>query len=134
MAEGHFSRRVAVWEKDLLRISALVEAQLDFSDEDDVPEGAVEKVASLLGALLAEIIAEQERPSAQRLRDVLRVVLAGPPKAGKYTLLNALAGRNVALVSPTAGTTRALLARRSDATGKRILEEEAPGFTRINYQ
>src|SRR3546814_6252537 len=69
MVEGHFSRRVAVLEMDLLRISALVEAELDFSDEDDVPEGAVEKVALLLEALLAEIIAEQAHPSAERLRD-----------------------------------------------------------------
>src|SRR3546814_11937425 len=106
MVEGHFSRRVAVWEMDLRRISALVEAELDFSDEDDVPEGAVEKVALLLEALLAESIAEQAHPSAERLRDGIGVVLAGPPNAGKSTLLNALAGRELAIVAPPAGTLR----------------------------
>src|SRR3546814_4576013 len=75
MVEGHFSRRVAVWEMDLLRISALVEAELDFSDEDDVPEGAVEKVALLLEALLAEIIAEQEHPRSEEHKSEIQSLM-----------------------------------------------------------
>jgi tRNA modification GTPase len=107
MAEGHFSRRIAQWEQGLLRLSAAVEAALDFSDEDDVPgEGAEGRIGSAIADLASAVRGELDRPGAERLRDGVRVVLAGPPNAGKSTLLNALAGRDVAIVSDIAGTTR----------------------------
>lgn len=104
MAQGKLSREVAIWHERLLQLSARVEAQLDFTDEDDVPEDASidRDVAKLAGDLAAAL----ERPSAERLRDGVRVAIAGPPNAGKSTLLNALAGREAAIVSSQAGTTR----------------------------
>lgn len=105
MAEGHFSGRVAKWQAELLKISALVEAELDFSDEDDVPEGGA-GVSAFLNMLRDELAGELSRAPAERLRDGIRVVLAGPPNSGKSTLLNALAEREAAIVSPVAGTTR----------------------------
>lgn len=107
MAEGHFSRRLAGWREALLRCSALTESLLDFSDEDDVPDaGADADLRQGIGALAGEMQRQLATPSAERLRDGIRLVLAGPPNAGKSTLLNALIGREAAIVSDIAGTTR----------------------------
>lgn len=106
MASGHLSRQVERWRIDLLRLSALVEAELDFSDEDDVPDHVSDEVGEGIAALSAQIGAALARPRAERLRDGIRVVLAGPPNAGKSTLLNALLQRDAAIVSDIAGTTR----------------------------
>jgi len=107
MAEGHFSRRIEGWRVRILFLAAMVEAQLDFSDEDDVPaEGQSHDLKVEIVSLRRELEHELERPSAERLRDGIAVIIAGPPNAGKSTLLNALAGRDAAIVSDIAGTTR----------------------------
>jgi len=105
MAEGGLARAVAQWQDHLLGIAARVEAILDFDDEDDVAVDLAalrSDVATMAHALQALIAA----PPAERLHDGLRVVIAGPPNAGKSTLLNALVGREAAIVSAIAGTTR----------------------------
>lgn len=107
-AEGGVSRAVAAWTAQLLAISAQVEAQLDFADEGDVDDGqAVETgYRTAITALADDMRSVLDAPTVSRLRDGIRVVLAGPPNSGKSTLLNALAERDAAIVSPISGTTR----------------------------
>jgi tRNA modification GTPase len=104
LAEGGLGRRVALWQKALLRLSARLEAALDFSDEDDV--GEVEGVHGDVAALAREMASLLAEPGAERLRDGVRIVLAGAPNSGKSSLFNILADRDVAIVSDMAGTTR----------------------------
>jgi tRNA modification GTPase len=107
-AEGIVSQRVRAWLDRLAMLSALTEAQLDFADEDDVGDGvaAIPTVTAGKVALAKELASVLDAPPVERLRDGVHVVLAGPPNSGKSTLINLLSQRDVAIVSPIAGTTR----------------------------
>jgi tRNA modification GTPase len=109
LAGGALSRRVEAWRQSLLGLAASLEAALDFSDEGEVGEAWPAGWRESLEALSGEIAALLARPPSERLRDGLRVVIAGPPNAGKSSLLNALAQRDAAITSAVPGTTRDLI-------------------------
>ena len=107
-AEGIVSQLVNGWLDRLAMLAAMVEAQLDFADEGDVAVEAdpLIRVRDAMAALARELAAVLSEPPVERLRDGIHVVLAGPPNSGKSTLINLLSQREVAIVSPIAGTTR----------------------------
>ena len=106
MADGTLSRRIATWRSALLGLAARLEASLDFADEADVDPVLLDAIRDEARTVASDIGAALAAPPVDRLRDGIRVVLAGPPNSGKSTLLNALARREAAIVSPIAGTTR----------------------------
>lgn len=105
--KGLLGDRAERWRYQLIESLALVEARIDFPDEGDVPEelvGPALKIAQKLRDEITDALASAAR--GERLRDGLVVAIAGPPNAGKSTLLNRIARREAAIVSPIAGTTR----------------------------
>jgi tRNA modification GTPase len=110
MSGGALSRQVDGWRERLLRHSAALEAVLDFADEDDVSV-LPDQFLSDISGLREEIVLALAAPHAEILREGYRVVLAGPPNAGKSTLFNALIESEAAITSAIAGTTRDVLVR-----------------------
>lgn len=104
---GALGRQAEQWRSTLLQCQAALEAEIDFSDEADVGIFNFETVEARIGGLISELeSALSSAAKGERLREGLNVVLAGPPNAGKSSLLNALARRDAAIVSAIPGTTR----------------------------
>ena len=114
---GALGDRVGSWRKDLIRAAALLEATIDFADEE-VPVDVTPEVSGLLSAV-SEDLAQEIAGSfvAERIRVGFEVALVGAPNAGKSTLLNRLAGRDAAITSEVAGTTRDVIEVRMDLNG-----------------
>lgn len=105
--EGGLSQRVDAWRDQLLDLRAEIEARLDFSDEGDVAEALPASFGASIAALRADIgTALASLEHGRITREGIRVALAGPPNAGKSSLLNALARSDIAIVTDEAGTTR----------------------------
>ena len=112
----------------LVRAAALIEATIDFADED-VPVDVAPEVLGLIDAVLPELRAQVDGFGvAERLRDGFEVVIVGRPNAGKSTLLNALAGREAAITSTIAGTTRDLIEVRMDLAGLPVTVVDTAGL------
>ena len=116
--KGLLGSRAETWRQRLIQALALVEARIDFSDEADVPENLLAPALAIARELAGEIAAAlADGGRGERLRDGLVVAIAGPPNAGKSTLLNRLARREAAIVSPYAGTTRDVIEVHLDLGG-----------------
>ena len=117
------------WRSALIEAMALMEAAIDFSDEADVADDAVAQSRTRVFALQAQITTHlNDNRRGEILRDGLKVVLAGPPNAGKSSLLNALARRDVAIVSPEPGTTRDVIEARLDLGGYPVIVSDTAGI------
>ncbi|MDB5701294.1 MAG: mnmE [Sphingomonadales bacterium] len=103
---GSLHRLTEGWTRQLLKISARVEAAIDFSDEDDVADTVVSQIDAEVLSIVASIKEKIDNPPAERLKYGLRVAVLGPPNSGKSTLLNRLISREAAIVSDIPGTTR----------------------------
>jgi tRNA modification GTPase len=128
-AGGALAKLYAGWRQQLIESTALLEAAIDFSDEADVVSDAVAKAREKVEVLQAEITQHlDDGHRGELIRDGYQVVLAGPPNVGKSSLLNALARRDVAIVSEEAGTTRDVIEVKLDLEGLPIVISDTAGI------
>jgi len=115
---GRLSEAAEGWRRRLLAIMAPLEADIDFPDEGDVPAAVAARAGPEMTALRRELESYLAASAqAQTIREGLSVAVLGPPNAGKSSLVNALAGSDVAIVSNVAGTTRDIIETRLDLGG-----------------
>src|ERR1700681_1077026 len=127
--KGLLGDRARDWRARIIEASALIEAGIDFSDEGDVPAELIAPALARIKSLLDEIqevLAAQGR--SERLREGLVVAISGPPNVGKSTLINQLARREVAIVSPHAGTTRDIIEVQLDLDGYPVTVIDTAGI------
>ncbi len=128
-ASGRNAALYGGWRERIVHARAMIEAELDFADEGDVPGSVSNEVWRAMGALAEDI--DRHRRSFHRgeiVREGFRVAIVGPPNAGKSSLLNALARRDVAIVSDEPGTTRDLIEVALDLDGMKVILTDTAGI------
>lgn len=125
---GAVGRQAEAWRLKLIRALALIEATIDFADED-VPVDVTPEVFALTKEVLIDLRREAAgAEAAERIRDGFEVAIVGAPNAGKSTLLNALAGREAAITSEFAGTTRDVIEVRMELDGLAVTLLDTAGL------
>ena len=131
---GDLGRMCARWRKDLIRAVALLEATIDFAEED-IPDTLMPEVNGLLAGVIADLKSQiSGRHIAERIRDGFEVAIIGAPNVGKSTLLNRLAGRDAAITSEHAGTTRDVIEVRMDLNGLPVTFLDTAGLRETEDQ
>jgi tRNA modification GTPase len=128
-ARGALARRAEAWREALIALRAELEARLDFADEGDVPDALPEGFWAALDGLRADLADSLATgKSGERIREGYRIAIVGRPNAGKSSLLNALARREVAIVTEEAGTTRDVLELPLNLNGYAVLLFDTAGL------
>ncbi len=126
---GRLRQQLEGWRAEIIHMRAMIEAELDFADEDDVPDSAAESVwrdADSLTKRIGHSLDDENR--GELIRSGFEIVLLGPPNSGKSSLLNALAAREAAIVSEEAGTTRDLIEVQLDVGGYAVRVVDTAGI------
>jgi tRNA modification GTPase len=125
---GALSRRHETWREQLVEALAMLEANVDFPDEE-LPENVAARAGPPLETLIADLeAAGSDADRGRRVREGYRVAIIGAPNAGKSSLLNALAGRDAAIVTATPGTTRDVVEVPMEIAGYRLLLADTAGI------
>jgi tRNA modification GTPase len=116
-SDGTMARLYEGWRERLVKARALIEAELDFADEEDIPDSASGVAWAIAEAVRKEILDHMDDRRGERVREGVEIVVLGPPNAGKSSLVNAIARRDVAIVTAEPGTTRDMIEVRVDLDG-----------------